>query len=261
MVFLIPLLFFLGIMKKKITSLIFENIKKVIDPMFGNEREKNFILYSIASILRNDFNNDKLFIMKGAGSNGMSLLLSLTFDKLVTSLPSSFFSKSDLNDSSSYLYGLRNARAAFITEAEESHFKSGVIKRICGGDMMTVRNPISNDFINFRLRTKFFISMNNTPTFSTLDYSTRRRIEILPFDTKFVEEPKDVIEKKSERNHNLYNEFFNYLVSFLKKGRKQLLVKIKDLSNANSLLTFLKLKLKVDSLAFVTPNEIIKNYY
>ncbi|WUR04027.1 primase [Vairimorpha necatrix] len=178
---------------------------KFIKSIFPDREVLDYALSEFASWLDFRFPNDYMLFFNGSGSNGKSLLirlLSSIFGDFSESLPSNFFSvESDYsNMTNPMIKGLKTMRVAFLSNPEGNNLKSEFIKYLCRSNEISVWSQFSNEICKFKLTTKFVIAMEYLPSFSSVDQALWRRIRILPFTTKFVDNPKKKFEKKIDRS-------------------------------------------------------------
>lgn len=206
----------------------FELIESIFSDLFQNHEEREYTLSVLASLLDSSLPNDNLIIFKGHGSNGKSLLvrlLSKTLGPFSTSLSSSFFNQDPTvtNGPSPTMSDLEFKKVAFVAEPSINSLKTNIIKRLCGNDEVSSRGLFCNNVKTFKISTKFIIAMNNMPTFSNADEALWRRLLILNFSTKFVENPRKCNEKKIifnlyetiETSKEILNAFFNLLLTYM----------------------------------------------
>ena len=123
----------------------------------------------------------------------------------------------------------RNSRFVMTTEPNcDKNLNSSILKRISGGDTMQVRD-LYGKLINYTPKFKLVIQTNTLPIFSEFDGGLMRRIILIDFPNKFVENPVKPYERKinTSLKHKIttkyYNQaFFNILVKhfniYLKEG-------------------------------------------
>ncbi|EQB60367.1 phage primase [Vairimorpha apis BRL 01] len=151
-----------------------EDIDQIMNLLFLNSEEREFMFRLMATFLDNTLPNDKLIILKGSGSNGKSLLLrllSLVFGQFSTSLVSNFFTYDDntVGGANPVLRDLKFQKIAFLSEPNGKRMRTEIVKRLCGNDEITARSLYSNDIVRFKLRTKFIIALNALPSFKSVD--------------------------------------------------------------------------------------------
>lgn len=200
-------------------------LKHLSRSIFPEPAEYQYALKIFSSFLDQTVPNDKLIIFRGSGSNGKSVLMDLfssVFGDYAITLPQSFFTfdSSSGSNANPVLAGLKATILAFVSEPAEGKFRTELVKKLCGADSISARNLWSNTVVKFKLTSKFVISMNELPSFTTNDEALWRRILILPFRTKFCSHPKHKYEKVRAEdltrsfasNNDLYNQLVNLLL-------------------------------------------------
>ncbi|WUR03089.1 putative DNA primase/helicase [Vairimorpha necatrix] len=142
---------------------------KLLKSIFPDTAVLNYALYQFSSWMDSRNPNDTLLFFKGVGTNPE-------------------------------IKALEKVKVAFLSEPEAGKMKTNFIKRLCNSDEISSRNLFSNKISRFKLRTKFVVTMNDIPSFSTVDDALWRRVKILPFQSKFVDKPKNKHEKKMDRD-------------------------------------------------------------
>lgn len=130
----------------------------------------------------------------GVGSNGKSLLMSvmkrLMGDYALT-LPFASLLHDDNkrgSEASPDLARLPGARLVTAAEPETgAKFSESTLKSITGADSMIVRH-LRQDFFEFKPQFKMLLSFNNKPAIRGQDDGIWRRILLVPFEQKYVEE-------------------------------------------------------------------------
>ena len=131
----------------------------------------------------------KFFILYSDGSSGKSVLCSILQhlaggDKNVSSV-----TLSNLNQKfqRAELYGkLLN----ISTENEASKFNTEALKSITSGDPIQIEHKFQKPFTT-RLTTKLLFAMNSLPEPKDKTFAFYRRLVLVPFKTKFVDNPRE----------------------------------------------------------------------
>lgn len=99
------------------------------------------------------------------------------------------------------ILSLRGKRFVHCCETERGrHFNVSKIKSLTGGDSLIGRGLYKEDFISFKPTHKLFLSTNHLPHVGDDDYAFHRRIIILPYTLSFVDDPKELYERKADPN-------------------------------------------------------------
>lgn len=131
---------------------------------------------------------NRAFFLYGEGANGKSitteLILSLFEEQYVASASLESLSQ-----------GFGRARLIgkvvnICSEEESQHLKQDVFKALVTGESIDARRLYENS-VSYHNFAKLIFATNNFPKFGGLDYSTRRRIVIIPFNRIFAEHERD----------------------------------------------------------------------
>ncbi len=121
---------------------------------------------------------------------------------------------------SSFLAELKGKRMAVFSETEiDDKLNEGQIKALTGGDRIKAK-PLYRDLIEYTNLAKYIISSNHKPNSHTNSEAWWRRVIMIPFRCRFVENPtknhkrlKDITFKEKHLNDSqILNAFLNQLV-------------------------------------------------
>jgi P4 family phage/plasmid primase-like protien len=146
-----------------------------------------------------ELNGDKLFFTKDftahVNSNGKSKLCSLiqvAFGDYWTEMPVALLTKGRNSSSapSPEVMDLKGRRIVTIQEPEvRDNLNMGIVKQYTGGDNVSARQ-LHKKQEKFSLQAKYFLCCNAIPKIQCSDGGTWRRIKIVEFSSKFVDNPK-----------------------------------------------------------------------
>jgi len=171
----------------------------------------------------------KLFIHVGTGGNGKSILANI----IRLCLGDLFITGENTFLTTSYKAGAPNCTLAdakgkrYLSVSEpdngtaECKFNIDLIKTITGGDPVTARG-LYKDNVTYIPQFTTHIACNDKPDLSKLDAGILRRFVIIPYNYKFVDNPKLANERK--RDYNLTQkvsrpEFINeFILMLIEKG-------------------------------------------
>ena len=143
----------------------------------------------------------ELYTGSGANSKG-------TFGKLLKNAFGDYYyepnvsvftcKKTSSSSANPELAKTKGKRFVMASEPEETDkFQVGAIKSWTGGDLIQARELFKNN-IEFQCQFKIAIQMNNKPKLSNVDGGIARRIRMVHFPFKFVEEPVLANERKGD---------------------------------------------------------------
>lgn len=198
-------------------------IFKEIQP---NKELFDYLFTSLASYLDGQIADEKFIIWTGTGSNGKSKTVELfedTFGDYCTKLPISLLTKGRgaSNAASPDVAKTPGKRFAVMQEPEEQdQINVGLMKELSGGDKIEARGLYKDPFI-FKPQFKLLLTCNDLPNIPSSDGGTWRRLRVLPFNSKFIDNPKEPHEFKKdpyfiEKVQSLKPEFMSILIHYYK---------------------------------------------
>ena len=217
--------------KPGINTIIRNDIFKFLEEILPNKETREYLLTFLGSALSGLPYNEYFHIHLGLGANGKSKLSELLFKSLgdyVGNLDVSYFTQKKVNSSqaSPEVYDIKGKRIILSSEPnnDESLMESKV-KQLTGGENITTR-PLFGNMITFSPQCKCIISCNQFLKVVYDDGGMKRRLRIIDFPTKFVDNPVEENERKidvnlSKKFDSWKIDFFNILVEYYDKFRKK----------------------------------------
>ena len=210
-----------------------KKVKQLYDIFKEIQPEKDLLEYlfkSLASYLDGQIADEKFIIWTGTGSNGKSKTVELfedTFGDYCTKLPIALLTKTRgaSNAASPDVAKTPGKRFAVMQEPEEQDkINVGLMKELSGGDKIEARGLYKEPFI-FKPQFKLLLTCNELPNIPSSDGGTWRRLRVLPFNSKFVDDPKEKNEFKKdpyfiEKVQSLKPEFMSILLHYYKDYAK-----------------------------------------
>jgi P4 family phage/plasmid primase-like protien len=204
------------------------NADKFFKSIMNNNEDKFIYLQKIlGSFLSAQTEAQSFYIWYGKGSNGKSALMkliSLVLGKFYSTVDKGLFidngTKKSSNAASPELLILKDIRLSVICETDEnSKFNESLLKNLSGDDDITARG-LFKDPVTFKPKVSPLILTNNKPTFDINSDAIKRRIKLINFDTKFVENPTKPNEQKINKYliKSLSNEYLYEVLAFMVKG-------------------------------------------
>jgi putative DNA primase/helicase len=143
----------------------------------------------------------EFFILWGDGANGKTTLLETAKEALGElagpvnkDLLMGYRPKG--NGADPELLDLRGKRLIWTSETRKgSKLNIEQVKQFTGSDTLKARYNYSNDLIEFRPQFQAFLLSNHRPVIESTDYGTWRRIRLIPFTFRFVDDPQADNEK------------------------------------------------------------------
>ena len=189
----------------------------------------------------------KLFIHTGSGGNGkgvLSNILRLCLGQLFITGENTFLTTSyKAGAPNCTLADAQGKRYLSVSEpdngTDECRFNIDLIKTITGGDPVTSRG-LYKDNVTYIPQFSLNIQCNNKPNLSKLDDGILRRINIIPYKFKFVDNPKLANERK--RNYNLIDrikqqDFINeFMIMLIEKATEYINIDVSKIKIPSSVL-------------------------
>jgi P4 family phage/plasmid primase-like protien len=197
-------------------------VKKFLLDIQPEETMRNYILDLYASCLAGNNKDQKFNIWTGSGSNGKSLVVTLMMESLgdyACGLPPEVLTRSsmDPDKASPTMAKTKGKRFVVFEEPENTdQIYVGKMKIYSGGVKIQARK-LHKDMIEFYPQFKMFLLCNKLPKIPSNDGGTWRRIRLVPFDMKFVDNPTDDHERQIDREledvlRDCREEFISLLV-------------------------------------------------
>jgi putative DNA primase/helicase len=189
----------------------------------------------------------KLFIHTGSGGNGKGVLsnvIRLCLGQLFITGENTFLTTSyKAGAPNPTLADAQGKRYLSISEpdngTDECKFNIDLIKTITGGDPVTARG-LYKDNVTYIPQFSLNIQCNNKPNLSKLDDGILRRINIIPYKFKFVDNPKLANERK--RDYNLIDrikqqDFINeFMLMLIEKATEYINIDVSKIKIPSSVL-------------------------
>ena len=195
--------------------------------MCDDEENIKYLQKILGYCISGESKSQAFFVWWGNGSNGKSLLLKLlkrVLNKAYKTANKKIFI-SNSKDNGAELCDIKNARLLTFSETKKNDaLNDDVIKMITGNDEITAR-ALYKDPISFTLISKIILCTNHKPSFDGTDAAMIRRIQYIPFNARFVDEPEEnnkneyLIDRELE-NDLLKEEYINEFFSFCLEGIK-----------------------------------------
>lgn len=206
----------------KINKTKMNTVKKFLIDIQPEEDMRNYILDLFASCLAGHNKDQKFNIWTGSGSNGKSLLVNLMMDSMgdyACTLPPEVLTRAstDPDKPSPTMAKTKGKRLVAFEEPEGTdQVYVGKMKAYSGNVKIQARK-LHKDVVDFYPQFKMFLLCNKLPTIPSNDGGTWRRIRLVPFEMKFVDNPIEDYERLIDRNleeilKNCKEEFMSLLI-------------------------------------------------
>ena len=202
--------------------------KKFIDDVFGEKSKslKKLVQEIAGYCLTTTTRAEKFFIFHGSGGNGKSILCDIFFNILgksnISAIPMNRF-KDDFTRAQ-----IVDKLANIVTENELSGLETAFPKTIASGDMIQINEKFVPPY-NYKPFTKLIFSFNNMPYSADKSDGLERKLIIIPFKYRFVDNPNpdrpnqkkrdiDIIDKLLKEKSGILNWFIEGLERLKNNG-------------------------------------------
>ncbi len=204
--------------------------KFFLEIMNNNKENCDFLQKCLGYCITGCMKARCFFIFYGSGSNGKSSLtemLKIILNKFYSTGDHKIFIDNTTNGSATpHLMVLKNSRLITMAEPnKEFKLNDTILKAITGGDSISCRQ-IYCEQIEIKPMAKCIMLTNNLPKWDIFDQAMRDRIKYIPFDARFVKNPKKKEYLKDpefidELNTKYINQIFTWLCFGAQKYYKE----------------------------------------
>jgi len=199
-----------------------EMLEIINNIMCNNEDNIKYLQKILGYCLSGDISARVYFILYGIGANGKSMILNL-MNKILKEQYQAvskcvFINNNTGKTGGSEVLQLKDCRCATFSETEANDsLNEAIIKMISGNDAITARG-LYKDPVTFIPQCKLMLCTNFKPDFNANDRANVDRVRLVPFNARFIENPKkvneflriDSVDKVIEQKY--MNEFFSWCV-------------------------------------------------
>jgi P4 family phage/plasmid primase-like protien len=209
----------------------FQEVENFFKEVIPEDDVCMYLLKFLSSSLNGSVKDQKFHIATGSGSNGKSVVINLLINGLgdyAITLPNTLLTKKKGNSSgaSPELVMLHGVRFCVLQEPEgNDKLNVGFMKELTGGDKLYARG-LFQEGSNIKVMAKFVLTCNKMPKITSNDGGTWRRMRVIPFELKFVDNPTQdhhrQIDRTIEDKIEIWTEYFiRYLVEIYKTYKKE----------------------------------------
>lgn len=209
---------------------VYEFIEKILP----NKNVRDYVLKKMSECLNGDIPNTNFLMFIGDGANGKSQLLNLmkgAMGELAEKVEVTLLTRkrNNANESNSEKIKLMNKRFAFLSEPEDGEkINIGLLKELTGSEEIVARG-LYQESVSFVMEAKLFLACNELPEIKGEDTALWRRIRVIDFPSRFVDEPKEHGEYKIDRtlpsrmreDISWRQTFMNILLDYYNKDIKE----------------------------------------
>jgi P4 family phage/plasmid primase-like protien len=187
-----------------------ENVKnqevyKFLEQVLPNRGVRDYVLKKMSECLNGDIPNTHFLMFIGdSGANGKSQLLNLMKltmgdfgEKVEVTLLTR--KRNNANEANTEKIKLMYKRFAFLSEPEDGEkINIGLLKELTGSEEIVARG-LYQEAVSFVMEAKLFLACNELPEIKGEDTALWRRIRVIDFPSRFVDDPKEANEYKIDR--------------------------------------------------------------
>ena len=176
-----------------------------IEQVLPNEGVRDYVLKKMSECLNGDIPNTYFLMFIGdTGANGKSQILNLMKltmgdfgEKVEVTLLTR--KRNNANEANTEKIKLMHKRFAFLSEPEDGEkINIGLLKELTGSEEIVARG-LYQEAMSFVLEAKLFLACNELPEIKGEDTALWRRIRVIDFPSRFVDDPKELGEYKIDR--------------------------------------------------------------
>lgn len=206
-----------------------KELQEFISKVLPEPDVRKYVLKLISSFLSGTTGEQKFHIWTGSGSNGKSKLVDLIEEALGNyqqKLPIKILTRRQNDGATPEMAKTKGKRFVSFQEPERrDKIQVGFMKEISGGDKISARAMYKSP-IEFRPQFKMLLCCNDLPDIPSNDGGTWRRIRVVDFPSKFVDDPKAPNEFKKDveipEKISIWAPYFaSMLIEMYKKLKKE----------------------------------------
>lgn len=182
------------------------DVYKFLEQVLPNDAVRDFILKKMSECLNGDIPNTHFLMLIGdTGANGKSQLLNLmkhTMGEFGEKVEVTLLTRrrNNANEANTEKIKLMNKRFAFLSEPEDGEkINIGLLKELTGSEEIVARG-LYQDSVSFVMEAKLYLACNELPEIKGEDTALWRRIRVVDFPSRFVDDPKEPNEYKIDRS-------------------------------------------------------------
>jgi P4 family phage/plasmid primase-like protien len=197
-----------------------KGMMRFLNSVLTKEHIRDYVLLLMASFLNGNIREERFHIWTGTGSNGKSKLIDLfeqSFGDYCCKFPVTLLTqkRAASNSASSELARAKGKRFAVLQEpSEDEKLNVGLMKELSGGDKIMARALFKEPF-EFKPQFKMVLTCNHLPNVPSDDGGTWRRIRLVEFTSRFVEDPDPEKPNEFPMDKELSTKFVDWKEHFM----------------------------------------------
>ena len=210
---------------------IVQEIKSYFTQVLTKSHIREYVLKLFSTFLHGAIKEQKFYIWTGSGSNSKSLCVEFfekCFGEYCCKFPITLLTQKRVasNAATSELARAKGKRFACLQEpSEDEKLNIGLMKELSGGDKILAR-AIYKEPVEFKPQFKMLLLCNHLPSVPSDDGGTWRRIRVVEFLSKFVDNPIEENEfpidlELSVRMEAWKEHFMSMLIEYFKLYKQE----------------------------------------
>ena len=206
-----------------------------LEQVIPNKGVRDYVLKKMSECLNGDIPNTYFLMFIGdTGANGKSQLLNLmklTMGEFGEKVEVTLLTRkrNNANEANTEKIKLMHKRFAFLSEPEDGEkINIGLLKELTGSEEIVARG-LYQEAMSFVMEAKLFLACNELPEIKGEDTALWRRIRVIDFPSRFVDDPKESGEFKIDRtlpsrmreDFTWRQTFINILIDYYFKDVKE----------------------------------------
>jgi P4 family phage/plasmid primase-like protien len=197
-----------------------QEVESFFADILPEQHIRTYVLKFLGTCLQGHVPDEKFYIWTGVGSNGKSLTIKLLLDSLGdygTIIPVSLLThkRAASNVASPELAKLKGKRFCVFQEPENNDtIQVGLMKELTGNDKIQAR-ALYGAPIEFYPQFKTLLACNKLPEIPSTDGGTWRRIRVVPFEMRFVNESEITEPNDRKKDPDLRRKMETWHSAFL----------------------------------------------
>jgi P4 family phage/plasmid primase-like protien len=180
-------------------------VRTFLEQVIPNKGVRDYVLKKMSECLNGDIPNTYFLMFIGdTGANGKSQLLNLMKlamgdfgEKVEVTLLTR--KRNNANEANTEKIKLMHKRFAFLSEPEDGEkINIGLLKELTGSEEIVARG-LYQEAMSFVMEAKLFLACNELPEIKGEDTALWRRIRVIDFPSRFLDDPKEANEYKIDR--------------------------------------------------------------
>ena len=176
-----------------------------LEQVLPNKGVRDYVLKKMSECLNGDIPNTYFLMFIGdTGANGKSQLLNLmklTMGEFGEKVEVTLLTRkrNNANEANTEKIKLMHKRFAFLSEPEDGEkINIGLLKELTGSEEIVARG-LYQEAMSFVMEAKLFLACNELPEIKGEDTALWRRIRVIDFPSRFIDDPKESGEFKIDR--------------------------------------------------------------